>query len=543
MPDQPNFLILFSDQQRWDTVRAAGAAHMKTPNLDRLVEEGCHFRNAYSPNPICMPARHYLLTGAPARFHGYDGNCHQPILDDGLATIPRVLSDAGYATAAIGKMHFHPPRRHHGFETMRLMEELPASREEDAYASFLAEQGHGRVRNLHGVRPVLYHTPQQALLPAELHGTQWVAREAERFLQTPRRRPFFLMLGWVKPHPPWNVPEEWRGLYDDVALPEPIARSREFPYPSAEGDAHGDRDSEDARRAIRRAYFTSVSMVDAAVGRVLDCLEATGQLDDTFILFTSDHGEMLQDKGFYQKALPFESSCRIPFVVRSPRHFDAGAADERFVDLMDVFPTFLDAAGVEFPAKAADRRDPLAGESLLASAPGEKDRDVQFVECLPGRQRWAMVRDRRYKLVYYANGGVEHFYDLEEDPGEIANLMRTGGVPRVEYERLRRRLVEHEQRWGPEGAVVDGDLRRYPPEELAMGSFGKHPLWSVQQFQRFGEDPPEAEGRRFLEEALQAAPPEGRDHLVAYGLDDPEWRERLRENFRGLGGDPSALGL
>jgi len=151
-PRPPNILILLTDQQRFDTIAAAGYPHMITPNLDRLVREDCTFTRAYSPNPICVPARHCLLTGAPAHLHGYFQNAHAPIRDPNLPTLPRVFSDHGYHTALIGKGHFYPPTEPHGYQETHLMEELPRSVEEDAYLQFLAARGHSELRNIHGIR-------------------------------------------------------------------------------------------------------------------------------------------------------------------------------------------------------------------------------------------------------------------------------------------------------------------------------------------------------------------------------------------------------
>jgi len=134
---RPNILLIMTDQQRSDTVHAAGAEFMKTPHMDRLAAEGRLYRNAYSPNPICMPARHNMLTGLPARYHGYPDNCWGFGMPDGLPTFPEILSDNGYETRTIGKNHFYPPRRHNGYLNMELMQEVPAFREQDEYLMYL----------------------------------------------------------------------------------------------------------------------------------------------------------------------------------------------------------------------------------------------------------------------------------------------------------------------------------------------------------------------------------------------------------------------
>jgi arylsulfatase A-like enzyme len=185
---RPNILLLITDQQRYDTIHAGGFSHMITPNMDRLAREGIYYENAYSPNPICMPARHNLLTGLPARYHGYPDNRWGVGLPLGIPTLPGILSDDGYETQTIGKNHFYPPRRHNGYERMQLMSEIPAFREQDDYAVYLKRVGLGNIRNIHGVRNLLYMMLQRSLIPEEHHGTTWVAdRTIDFFLARERK--------------------------------------------------------------------------------------------------------------------------------------------------------------------------------------------------------------------------------------------------------------------------------------------------------------------------------------------------------------------
>jgi arylsulfatase len=538
MKKRPNFLILFADQQRYDTICAAGYKHMKTPNFDRLANEGCVFQNAYSPNPVCMPARHYMMTGQSARLHGYYGNSESPIKDEGIPTIPQALSDNGYNTVAIGKMHFYPPRRHHGFDEMHLMEEIPHSRLDDAYLQYLEEKGLGDIRNIHGVRPALYHTPQKSLMPEPDHGVNWVADKSIDWLEKNGDDPFFLICGWIKPHPPWNVPDEWEGLYKNANLPDPLPFSREFPFVSEESDCFGDNDPDDMKREIREAYYTSISMVDAAVGHVLDCLERKGILDDTFIIYTSDHGEMLQDKGFYSKGLAYESSAHIPFIVRYPENFQAGSKDERFVDLMDLFPTIIEAAGIDYNYKESNLNYPLAGISFLDKG---NSRDYQFADYATGASRWVMTRDKRYKYIYYYNGGTELFFDMKNDPSELNNLVKSSSVPQKDFDRLKKVCLEYEKERGPEECVKNDDFVALPPEKLNPGwDCSKFPLWANFQFQRFGKENPEKEAAIFLQE-LQQALKCNPTTMRKYMIEEPVWLEELRKNFKSIGGKDEDL--
>ncbi len=212
-------------------------------------------------------------------------------------------------------------------------------------------------------------------------------------------------------------------------------------------------------RRMREAYFASISFVDEQIGRVLEMLETTGLTDNTLVLFTSDHGELLGDYGLYQKWLPYDACTRVPFIMRFPGRVEAGAVRDEFIDLLDILPTALDAAEVAYPQPEA-----LPGESLLATAPVRK-RTAQFTEYSFDNRRWISLRTAAYKYNYYYGGAAEELFDLRCDPHETTNLLAQG-VP-VEWTAvrasLRRRLTEHEQQWGLPGYVADGELLSGPP--------------------------------------------------------------------------------
>ena len=180
-----------------------------------------------------------------------------------------------------------------------------------------------------------------------------------------------------------------------------------------------------------------------------------GEYDNTLIIFTSDHGEMLGDYGTYQKFLPYDSSARVPFIVRYPEVFKGGEVDTRFVDLNDILPTVLDAAGVAYPNPAI-----LPGESVLKKS-GFKDRTKQYVEHAHGSRRWASIRNGQYKYTYYYGGGKEELFDMINDPDETTNLLATGEACEgalAAREELHAALVEQEKRYGLEGYVKDDEL-------------------------------------------------------------------------------------
>lgn len=521
----PNILLLMTDQQRFDTIAAAGYDHMITPNLDRLVREGCLFRRAYTPNPICVPARYHTLTGTTVRHHGYAGNTNIP-MDISIPTIPSLLSAAGYETRAIGKMHFQPARNHHGFHKMELSEETPRTREADEYAMYLKSVGLGHVQNIHGLRGLLYEWPQRSLVPEEHHGTKWVADRTIDFLETNRgRQPFFCWSSWIAPHPPFDVPESLKDLYKDRDLPKPI-RSETTPNEftrvmSLDNTIPPEGEEEAFFRRRQEVYFTQITHVDQQVGRVLDALERTGLLDETLIIFTADHGEQMGDHGTYQKGQPYDSASHIPMIMRYPKRLQPGSERHDFVDLNDILPTILDLTGVEHP-----RPDMLPGCSIFGD---DKDRSTQYISLGTEGRRFATVVDERYKYTYYYSLEERELFDLQEDPGETVNLLDTPpDDPDIQavVDRLHRQVAEHEARWGPPGHVDEqGELRRFPELQHASTADLYHIRAKQVPFMPKKEMDPDlrAAFTPYAEEAIQATKDEPLSQL--HRLDVSAWRD------------------
>lgn len=455
---KPNILLITTDQQRYDTIHAMGYDHMITPNLDLLVQEGCVFPNAYSPNPACIPARHNLITGLTARYHGFDDNYFDKDARNipfDLPTLPQLLSDDGYDTIAIGKMHFQPCRRHNGFAKMELMEEIPRYLEDDNYAMYLRNNGFQEIQSIHGVRHLLYMMPQRSLLPSEYHGSSWVAERTIHHLKMhSKHRPFMIWSSFIAPHPPFDVPDEWAQLYKNKKLP-PVAVSRtpisELALQSAGPANHP---SENYLRRARELYFASISFVDYNIGKIIEQLKEMGEYDNTLIIFTSDHGEMLGDYGAYQKLLPYEASARIPFIIRYPDKLSPGTVDERFVDLNDLLPTILDITNIAYPSP-----EQLPGESIF-SKNAKKDRTVQYIEYSHGNKRWVSLCSFPYKYNYYYGGGKEELFDLSSDDGESLNLLfhhPTSEHIKIKND-LRKKLIEFEKKQGLKGYIEKDDF-------------------------------------------------------------------------------------
>lgn len=459
MKKRMNILLITTDQQRFDTIGAAGYQYMKTPNLDELASEGCIYTHAYSPNPVCIPARHNLLCGVGCRYHTMDDNyfddSHQIPL--GVPTFATLLANAGYDTKAIGKMHFQPARQHNGFNSIELMDELPRYREEDEYAQYLRDNGLGHIQSIHGVRHALYMQPQQSLIDEKHHGSTWVAdRTIDYILNRCQDRPFCCWAGFIAPHPPFDVPTSFAHLYDDVKIPEPIESKTSISSLAKENSHMGNYANHEVLMRAKRLYYASISFVDHQVGRIIKALKDSGQYDNTMIVFTSDHGEMMGDMGTYQKFLPYDGSSRIPFIVRAPGYTTANSVCDDLVDLNDLFPTFLDVANVRYPQTR------LYGGSLFSH---DKNRRFQYIEHQHGQRRWVSINDKNYKYNYYFAAGREELFDLSNDPKETTNLLEVSD----KYESLRsyyrHELVHLELLYGLEGTVENGDFIKYPDFE------------------------------------------------------------------------------
>ncbi|OGG57017.1 MAG: hypothetical protein A3F84_12940 [Candidatus Handelsmanbacteria bacterium RIFCSPLOWO2_12_FULL_64_10] len=478
----PNILLLFVDQMRYDAMGCAGNSVIQTPALDRLAREGMHFTHAVTSVPVCVAARHSLLTGHRCAVHGRFAN-NVPRPEPNLYTLPQLLGSAGYLTHAVGKMHFHPARRHYGFHRMELMEEIPDHREDDEYLMYLRRAGYGHIRQVHGVRNLLYHQPQVSVLPEAHHGSAWVADRTVDFLCRARGRPFFCWASWIAPHLPWNAPEPFASMYpiQDVDPPHHWDQPREDLPPLmrwAKVTSDTEFASMDHLRRIKALYYGNISLIDRGVGRILRALDGLGLAEDTLVLFASDHGEMMGDHGAFQKSKPYEASARIPFLVRLPGRVEAGRASADRVSLLDLMPTFLDLAGVEYPGDL-----PLPGASLLRRPGGglAESREEFVVEHGGGRTRWLSLLRGPWKYNYYFEGGWEELFHLEEDPLEMRNRLLKDPAPgdRRLGDEMKRRLTAWERENGFSASFDgSGDLIRseVSPNRPRVTN-GQFPTW------------------------------------------------------------------
>jgi arylsulfatase len=443
---RPNVLLLMDDQHRGDCLGADGNQVVQTPNLDRLAQEGACFRQAYSSTPTCTPARAALLTGMSPWRHGMLG--YGKIPEKLPVEMPKLLRDAGYYTLGIGKMHYHPQRNLHGFHETILDESgrvlSPEFRSD--YRAWFQSVAPTRDPDVTGIS-FNSHRAAPFALPEELHPTRWTADVACEFLKHyADPAPFFLKVSFARPHSPYDPPQRWWDRYADADLPPARVGKWAERYRERSDDTedlwHGDLGAALVRRA-RQGYYGSVSYVDEQVGRVIAALDACGQLENTLILFCSDHGDMTGDHHLWRKSYAYDASARIPMIVRWPKGLCEAPRGQHFhqpVEIRDILPTFLDAA-------AASSSVPLDGRSLLEIVRGKAEDwrvyiDLEHDICYGERNHWNALTDGKMKYIFHAFDGEEQLFDLTADPHELNDL---AGVPaHAEALRLwRTRLAEH----------------------------------------------------------------------------------------------------
>ena len=412
MPNQPNILVFMTDQQRYDTIAALGNPVIQTPSLDRLVAEGTSFTSAYCPSPVCVSSRCSFAMGQYPHETGCVTNEAMP--EEGRS-IMEYLGETGYQTHGIGKMHFSPGRRRMwGFETRDYSEEGGGK---DDFSDFLGENGYGHVIAPHGERSEYYYIPQPSQLPDRLHHTTWVADGSLRFLEDrDESRPFFLWTSFIKPHPPFEAPLPWARLYRPVEMPLPFLppdyeslhtwynrHQNRYKYRDQGRDLN-------LLRTMRAAYYACISMIDHNVGRVLAYLETNGLLDNTIILYTTDHGEFLGDYNCYGKRSFLDVAARIPLLIRYPERFAAGHRHESPVSLVDAAPTLLEAVGI-------GRADEHSGADLAELARGGSEREPVLGQL--GRQGSGvyMLVDEAHKYYYSAADRQEYLFIRR--PGQL----------------------------------------------------------------------------------------------------------------------------
>ena len=427
---RPNILWYCTDQQRFDTIGALGNPYVRTPQIDALVEQGAAFTHAYCQSPICTPSRASFMTGLyPSRVHntrnGNDTFPPEPPL------ITKLIAEAGYHCGLIGKFHLvsagrrPEPRLDDGFE---YWQHSHAQRDDwpegtHPYADWVRAQGY----DLDAMR-----ASEERVAP-EVHQTKWASDKAIEFISGEQERPWLLNINVYDPHPPFIPPATYARKFNPDDMPGPYFRESDLENQaklrSVDFQGEALRPEECNAKDIQARYYAMIAQIDDQFGRIMQALEATGQRDNTVVIFTSDHGEALGDHGLVQKGCRFyEGLARVPLIFSLPGVIATGFQYSGLVELLDLSATLLALTGVAIP-------EYHQGRNLLPILNGEKSgaRIRDSVRCeyfdaidthnTSGRGSFAtMHRTERFKLSLYHDQNLGELYDLQEDPREFNNL-------------------------------------------------------------------------------------------------------------------------
>ena len=400
MEHPKHILFLFTDQQRGDTIAALGNSYIKTPALDSLARDSIAFTRCLTPSPVCVPARNCLVCGKyPNRTGCVDNGTGRTPEDTLFARLTR----AGYRTCAIGKMHFASEEYGlHGLQERRTQEEFYDDR--DDYAQFLKHSDYRHVIDYNGVRSEMYYIPQISPLPAAMHPTQWIGDQSVDFIEhCDPKRPNFLMASFIHPHPPFAPPAPWNKLYrgDPPAPLTPEDSADLITYFNVMQNRYKGLSvgiDQHLVDLLKNYYYACVSFVDYQVGRIIGALKARGMYEDTMIIFTSDHGELLGDYNCLGKRTMLDSGARVPLLIHRPGMRAVLRTDP--ASLIDIEPTLLHWAGQEWGADEFDGLDLFQNRHALV-----------YSQLFSGDSGLYMAASDHDKLIYSRADDKFYYFD------------------------------------------------------------------------------------------------------------------------------------
>ncbi|MEK3888618.1 sulfatase family protein [Bacillus sp. FSL K6-3431] len=466
---KPNVLLITSDQQHFHTIGAFNP-EIKTPNLDRLVQEGTMFDRAYCPNPTCTPTRASIITGTYPSQHGA-WTLGTKLLEDRL-TVGEVFQEHDYRTALIGKAHFQQAKdseEYPSIESYPLLSNLEYWKKFDDsfygfekvelarnhtnehlvgqhYALWMEEKGCSNWRD-YFLAPTGNMDPKEKYkwaIPEKYHYNTWIAERTnsllEQYVQNDEN--FFLWSSFFDPHPPYLVPEPWDTMYDPERLTIPRGEEGEHDqnpphfqmtqeknpdfssYQETGFGIHGYHTHKDVgeedHKKLTATYYGMISLMDKYIGEILDKLDELGIADNTIIVFTSDHGHFFGQHGLqYKGGFHYEDLIKVPFIVRYPEQVPAGRVSKAMQSLVDLAPTFLNMAGISIPTQ-------MTGMDQTQVWSGEEEYVRDHVICEfrhePTTIHQKTYVNDRYKLTVYYNQTYGDLFDLQTDPEEYNNL-------------------------------------------------------------------------------------------------------------------------
>ena len=428
---QPHVLFISVDQWPGHLLGCAGHPVIQTPTLDHLARLGTRYTRAYAESPICIPSRRSMMTGLSPKGHG-DRSFNPTLRMPEVPLLAQSFRDAGYQAYAVGKLHVYPPRDRIGFDDVLLAEEgRPKLGAIDDYEMYLASQGHAGEQFMHGMNNNDYLNRPWHLDEAS-HVTNWITREAAKTIK--RRdptRPAFWHVSYSHPHPPLAPLQCYLDMYRDMTLDAPWHAEWEKGNPISALDAVRNywpvSDNPDTHKQLRQAYYALCTHIDHQLRILWGTLREEDLLQNTVIMFTADHGDMLGNFGLWAKRMFYEGASALPMILvdtAQGQRIQANHVDNRLVGLQDIMPTLLDLAGIAIPSS-------VEGLSMV----GEHKRPFLYGECREDAGATRMVHDGQHKLIWYPAGNVVQLFDLERDPKELVDC-----AAQAEYQAIRQQL-------------------------------------------------------------------------------------------------------
>ncbi len=426
MTDRPNILFLFADQHRYDYLGAAGATWLNTPNLDRLAASGVRFTQAATNCPLSAPSRMALATGLQPVRTGVLANDFGRV-PHGIPTLYQRLRDHGYWVASSGKLHLggtgtagpngNPPGAYslgftHPYECEGKMGAGHRPNPSGPYTHYLHEKG--LLEAFHQdyqkrIEKGWAWANWDSVLPAADFEDSFIGRKATEWIRdVPQIHPWMMFVNFVGPHSPFDPPAEYADRYRDAPMPAVVPTVMEGKPQWVRERDH--RFGPEAVVEAQRQYCGAIEAIDDQVGALLDMLDERGMRDNTYIVFSSDHGEMLGDFGMYAKYVAYEGSLRVPLLVSGPGYEQLRS--DALVELIDINPTICQLAGLT----AQEHIDALSLVPVLQDEATEHRTETASVI-----ENFRCIRTRQYKLIHNYNDRFE-LYDLVDDPQELNNV-------------------------------------------------------------------------------------------------------------------------
>jgi len=465
-----NILLVMADQFRADWMSCAGTDYVETPNIDRIAKRGVIFSKASCNSPLCAPSRASLASGLyPERVGVMDNDANYPLE---APTYYQLLRKNGYRVGVVGKTDLHKPIHQYGLngntplmyhlgftdpiDTEGKMnaafifegadyESISAEKEREAvfftpvgpYQKYLLERNKFQVFKMDYItrmteKPIWYSG--KSVLSKEDYHDWFIAKKSCDFIKNmDENSPWHLFVSFVGPHDPWDAPEKYLEKFKDKEYPDSIEDSSNEDKPEwikRRINKHSKGIGEKDIQGVKQNYSGMISLIDDGIGKILDCLEEQNQLDNTIIIFTADHGEMMGDHGLFQKSVMYESALRVPFIVADPSSERQGIIDDvSMIELIDIAPTIMEMSSIDYIEKQFD------GKSFVSLLSGEKRMHKRYQ--VSQLHNTHMIFDGRYKFIENKNDRNE-LYDLKEDKIEKNNLIDShASIARELFQKLK----------------------------------------------------------------------------------------------------------